>query len=85
MSKFTSNYVYYYSITNLARAHLYEIMCRMTRLRIEKIESFVINLNIGKPVSIKNVVKELSVRDITKILDNIECQINRAALPIDGG
>lgn len=60
-------------------------MCRMTRLRIEKIESFVINLNIGKPVSIKNVVKELSVRDITKILDDIECQINRAAFPIDGG
>ena len=85
MSKFTSNYVYYYSITQLARQHLYEEMYRMTRLRIDKIEEFVINLNIGKPVSIKNVVQELSVRDITKILDDIECQINRAALPIDGG
>ena len=42
-------------------------------------------LQIIKPITIKNVVQELSVRDITKILDNIECQINRAAFPIDGG
>ena len=42
-------------------------------------------LQIIKPITIKNVVQELSVRDITKILDDIECQINRAAFPIDGG
>ena len=85
MSKFMSKYVYYYSITKLARQHFYEEICRMTRLKIDKNEKFVININIGEPISVRKIVQELSVRDISKILDDVEWQINRMAVTIKGG
>lgn len=85
MSKFMSKYVYNYSITKTARHFLYEALCRYTNLRINKIEDIVINLNVNEPITLKKVVQELSVRDITKILDDIECQINRSAVTICGG
>lgn len=85
MSKFMSKYVYNYSITKTARHFLYEALCRYTNLRIDKIEDIVINLNVNEPITVKKVVQELSVRDITKILDDIECQINRSAVTICGG
>ena len=85
MSKFMSKYVYNYSITKTARHFLYEALCRYTDLRIDKIEDFVISFKINEPITVKKVVQELSVRDITKILDDIECQINRSAVTICGG
>lgn len=85
MSKFMSKYVYHYSITKIARRYFYEGICRMTRLRIDKIENFEINTNIGQPITIKQVIQKMSVRDISKILDDIECQINRMVVTIDGG
>ena len=85
MSKFTSHYVFNYSINKMARHYFYNEMRRNTGLDTDKIKNIVINMIINSPVTIDSVVKDMSLRDITKVLDGIEQQIDCSRVVINNG
>lgn len=84
-SKFTSHYVFNYSINKMARHYFYNEMRRNTGLDTDKIKNIVINMIINSPVTIDSVVKDMSLRDITKVLDGIEQQIDCSRVVINNG
>ena len=85
MSKFTSKYVYYYSINSLARQFFYNEIRRATGLAIDKIKEFIINDTMNNHITIESSVNVMSLRDIAKVLDDIDDQIDRSRVIIEDG
>lgn len=85
MSKFTSKYVYYFSINETARLFLYDIIKYQTHLVKDKIDRFVINVIANTPVTVESVITKMSVRDIAKIIENFSSQIDYSAVTIRDG
>lgn len=73
MSKFVSHYPYRFSITKIAHEYLYDVIeekCGLTRTIISGFEIK------GSPFNevLSNIISTKSVRDIVKVLDNLESQ-----------
>ena len=85
MSKFTSKYVYYYSINSVARQFFYKEVSGATKLGIDKIKEFILNVPVSNPYTIESTLNGMSVRDIDKVLYNINDQIDRSSVVIGDG
>lgn len=73
MSKFVSHYPYRYSINQVAQEYLFEVIeneCGLTRTNIE---SFCIS-NFPEDIKLSSIIRKKSVRDIVKVLDNLNEQ-----------
>lgn len=83
MSKFVSHYPYRYSITKLAHDYLYEIIeekCGLTRAVVSEFEI----KGIPSHDVLSNLIATKSVRDIVKILDNLDSQYETCVYQIRG-
>ncbi|MCM1140624.1 MAG: KAP family NTPase [Muribaculum sp.] len=83
MSKFVSHYPYIYSITKLAHDYLYEVIeekCGLTRVMISEFEI----KGIPYHEVLSNLIATKSVRDIVKILDNLDSQYETCVYQIRG-
>lgn len=83
MSKFSSNYVYHYSIHDIAVNHLYSYFQSRCNLTKEKISQMIVKEALtsnDKTITLSDMIESLSVRDIAACLDNPEISIKTKTL-----